>query len=256
MSLFTGIGIHRLQKPASIADHSNCFLRMNRPRVICHMVSSIDGRIDVVDWPADAPYRSEYEVIHAQYDADAWMCGRVTMEAFAAGVRTAAREDEGNAGSGLGDLYVAPGHHASYAVAVDTRGELLWASNDIGDDHLVVVVSGLAHVSHLQALQAQGISFIVAGALAVDFSLALEKLAAYFAVKTLMLEGGGQVNRAMLECGLVDEISLLIAPVVDGRAGAPSVFDGMSQSPVPLVLQAVQTLPTGVAWLRWTVRTE
>jgi riboflavin biosynthesis pyrimidine reductase len=218
------------------------------------MVSSIDGRIDVAGWPADAPYRGEYEAIHAQYGAGAWMCGRVTMEAFAAGVRTSLPEREDRAASVSGDLYVAPGRHESYAVAVDTRGELLWTSNAIGGDHLIVVVSRLAPTAHLQALRTQDISFIVAGEDAIDFPLALMQLAEHFGVQSLMLEGGGQVNRAMLEAGLVDEVSLLLAPVIDGRAGAPSVFDGMSQAPVPLVLQAVETLPTGVAWLRWAVR--
>ena len=40
-----------------------------------------------------------------------------------------------------------------------------------------------------------------------------------------MLEGGGRINGAMLRDGLIDEVSLLVAPTVDGRIGTPALFD-------------------------------
>ena len=52
----------------------------------------------------------------------------------------------------------------------------------------------------------------------VDLRLALEKLGARFGVRTLMLEGGGGINGSFLRDGLIDEVSLLVAPV---RTGAP-----------------------------------
>src|SRR5436189_3392146 len=59
-----------------------------RPRVICHMAASVDGRIVADKWP-DAPAGlREYEQIHASYAADGWRCGRVTMEPFAGGLRS------------------------------------------------------------------------------------------------------------------------------------------------------------------------
>ena len=62
---------------------------MTRPRVICHMATSVDGRIVVDGWPASvaASVRREYELVHESYDADGWICGRVTMEPFAGGLR-------------------------------------------------------------------------------------------------------------------------------------------------------------------------
>ena len=59
-----------------------------RPRVICHMAMSIDGRIVADGWPDSGAVRREYEEIHAAYEADAWMCGRITMEPFAGAVRS------------------------------------------------------------------------------------------------------------------------------------------------------------------------
>ena len=46
--------------------------------------------------------------------------------------------------------------------------------------------------------------------------------------QTLLPEGGGHINGAFLEAGLVDELSLLIAPGIDGRHDIPAVFDGIS----------------------------
>ena len=61
-----------------------------RPRVICHIATSIDGRIVVDGWPdsVSTAVRRQYEAVHASYNADGWVCGRVTMEPFAKRVRS------------------------------------------------------------------------------------------------------------------------------------------------------------------------
>ena len=50
-----------------------------RPHIICHMASSIDGKIDGA---ALRPVMraGEYEELHKQLNGDAWICGRTTME--------------------------------------------------------------------------------------------------------------------------------------------------------------------------------
>ena len=40
-----------------------------------------------------------------------------------------------------------------------------------------------------------------------------------------MLEGGGGANGALLRAGLIDELSLVICPVIDGSTGGPIVFN-------------------------------
>jgi riboflavin biosynthesis pyrimidine reductase len=59
----------------------------------------------------------------------------------------------------------------------------------------------------------------------------------------------------MLRAGLVDEVSVLIAPVVDGRMGTPAVFDvdGGDATPYRLALQAVERRADDVLWLRYRV---
>jgi hypothetical protein len=64
------------------------------------MMASVDGRIVVDGWPVSDEGRREYERVHAGYDADGWICGRITMEPFDGGVRPeaeVAREHGGGA---------------------------------------------------------------------------------------------------------------------------------------------------------------
>src|SRR3954454_5967679 len=114
---------------------------MNRPRVICHMMTSVDGRIVTEGWPQSEEGRRQYEEVHSTYDAEAWMCGRVTMEQhFAAGSRSEADVAKQYSGAARED-FVAAGDHDSYAIALDPRGRLIWESGDIEGDHVVAVLT-------------------------------------------------------------------------------------------------------------------
>jgi 2,5-diamino-6-(ribosylamino)-4(3H)-pyrimidinone 5'-phosphate reductase len=224
-----------------------------RPHVICHMAASLDGRIVVDRWPQADEQRREYETIHAAFDPDAWMCGRITMEPFAGGLRTSdevAREHHG----GPRDDFRAPGEFDSFAFALDASGRLAWQSNDISGDHVVAILSERVSDEYLAFLRERGVSYLLAGAREVDLPLALEKIGARFGVRTLLLEGGGRINGGMLAAGLVDEVSVLLAPVVDGRTGTPALFDADAGFvPRGLTLQAVEQRTGGILWLRYGV---
>jgi len=73
-----------------------------------------------------------------------------------------------------------------------------------------------------------------------------------------MLEGGGSINGSMLRAGLVDEVSVLVAPVVDARVGTAAVFDIAADDVAPrrLVLEAVERRADDVLWLRYRVLVE
>ena len=50
-----------------------------KPHIICHMLSSVDGRIDGEALEA-VTKEGEYEATAAQLGGDAWICGRTTMQ--------------------------------------------------------------------------------------------------------------------------------------------------------------------------------
>src|SRR5690349_6229190 len=114
-----------------------------RPRVICHMVSSIDGRIIPGGWPEGISVSAsrQYEQIHASYSADAWGCGRITMEPFAKAVRSAEEVESQHGSPAPRDDFSAAGDFDSFAVAFDPGGKLAWESNDISGDHVIAVVT-------------------------------------------------------------------------------------------------------------------
>jgi len=221
-----------------------------RPHIICHMLSSVDGKIDGASLKGLTP-ANEYEVTGQQLKGDAWICGRTTMqqhfadpEPFVTASRTSA---------GPQPVHVAQ-TAKSYAVAVDTMGKLQWSCAEIDGDHLICVLSEGVSLEYLGMLRSAGISYIVAGQQSVDLRQAVERLAEHFGIRTLLLEGGGHINGAFLEAGLVDELSLLIAPGIDGRQEIPSVFDGMSLSSrgaVPLRLKSVEQRENDTLWLRY-----
>ena len=228
-----------------------------RPRVICHMMASVDGRIVTEGWQLSPQAMRQYEEVHATYDADAWIVGRVTMELhFAAGRRADAEVARVHAGAPRED-FIAPGDHDSFAIALDPLGKLVWDAGEVEGDHVVTVLTHLVSDEYLATLRERGVSYLLAGGDEyVDLPLALEKIRARLGVRTLMLEGGGGINGSFLRAGLVDEVSLLVAPVADGRVGTPALFDASGDDVTPrrLALEGVERLADDVLWLRYRVQ--
>jgi riboflavin biosynthesis pyrimidine reductase len=220
------------------------------------MAASVDGRIAVDGWPASvaSAVRREYEAVHASYEADGWICGRVTMEPFAGAVRSGAEVAREHTPGAPREDFEAPGEHDSFAFAIDPSGRLDWRSNDIDGDHVVAILSERVPDDYLAFLRERGVSYLLAGAPDVDLAVALGKVGARFGVRTLMLEGGGRINGAMLRAGLIDEVSVLIAPVADGRSGMAALFDlDGDVAPQRLALESVERRAGDVLWLRYRV---
>lgn len=81
-----------------------------------------------------------------------------------------------------------------------------------------------------------------------------------FGVECVSLQGGGIIDGLMLAQGLLDEISLVVYPGIDGLAAAPSVFEcpgAMPYRPAEgQVLELIDCLRLehGLVWLRYAVR--
>lgn len=226
-----------------------------RPRVICHMISSLDGRIIVQRWGSDLSGRAEYEATAATFEAQAWLCGRVTMEKDF----TKGRQPDLRLGAGAAPLdradFVAPHQATSFAIAVDAHGKLGWESADLDGDHLIVVLTQQVGDEYLAYLRRLGISYVFGGPKTLDFARVLARLGELFPIRTILLEGGGHLNGSLLKAGLVDELSLLHYPVIDGAAASATVFEqGSDPGPAPrLQLLSVAQRPHGIVWLRYQV---
>lgn len=191
---------------------------------------SLDGRIASSRWQLSPEGRSEYEATAATHQSNAWMCGRITMAAFTNGISPAPASDSPAISK---TDYIAPHAQTSFAIALDPAGKLYWARNEIGGDHLITVLAEKVSNDYLAHLRTAGISYLFAGPDRIDLKIVLDKLASAFQIKTLLLEGGGKINGSMLQAGLIDELSILVAPFADGSNGTPTLFD------LPMTLDTV-----------------
>ena len=221
-----------------------------RPYIICHMLSSIDGRIQG-DVLANVTVDGEYERTGSALNGDAWICGRTTMQMhFADKKRFVPRRQTP---AGRRPVFVAR-HAKSYAISVDTLGKLRWSSSDISGDHIICIVSESASADYLAMLQARNISYIVSGRRSVDLSRGMQLLRKHFGVRRLLLEGGGKINGGFLEAGLIDELSLLLVPGIDGRREVPTVFDNIHPTlrrAARMKLLSVEKRKGSTLWLRY-----
>lgn len=223
-----------------------------KPYVICHMMSSVDGRILPPRWHPSVEDRGVYERLHNELGCDAWLVGRVTGQEFASRVSPY----PSYTGSSLGrENWLARPPADAWAVVLDAGGKIAWGRGDVGGDPLLVVLTHAVSDSHLAGLRQDGVSYIFAGEREIDLAAALETLNQELGIRRLLLEGGGAANGALLQAGLVDELSLLIAPSVEGVPGGPAVFD-MHDGPgalsaMGMALESCQVVEGNVVWLRY-----
>ena len=90
----------------------------------------------------------------------------------------------------------------------------------------------------------------------IDLRLALKKLRRLFGVKRMTVQGGGITNGAFLNAGLLDELSLIVAPIADGEVGVSSVFDISSKNTRVAVekmqLKSVKRYKQNCVWLKFS----
>jgi riboflavin biosynthesis pyrimidine reductase len=224
-----------------------------KPHVICHMAASVDGRTLSSRWRPKGVGAGLFERLHEELGGDAWL---VTGQEFAKGKAYAGHTDE----TFPREAWFARRDAKAYGVVLDAHGKIVWGRSDIGGDPIVVVLCERVSDAHLAGLRAEGVSYIFAGKTQLDLGLALDILNRELGIKRLLLEGGGGANGAFLRAGLVDEISLILCPAVDGAKGAPSVFDSSEAEagqPAPVQtmrLESSQMLDGGAVWLRYRVQ--
>lgn len=201
---------------------------MNRPYIICHILSALDGKItgEFMGVESARSVSEEYARIRAEYQADAWLYGTATTKEF-----TGWRKPELDFGAEVPDGdFVAEAQATLYYVSVDTQGEIGWESGTFRkagrpDAHVIEVLTEQTPAAYRAYLRKHGVSYILAGSEMLDSKLAVEKLYQLFGIDTLLICGGGTINWTFLQQGAVDELSLLLAPAADGNPDSVTVFE-------------------------------
>ncbi len=226
---------------------------MKKPYTICHMMMSVDGRIDCGMTVKIAGADEYYETLRA-LDTPTNLSGRVTaqLELAEPGAFAAKAPAEAVGRECFSKKRAARG----YQVVTDTRGTLLWRDDSASDTPLIVVTSEAAAKEYLGYLDSLHISWIACGKEQIDLRRAAEILYAEFGVERMAVVGGGTINAGFLAAGLLDEVSILLGPGIDGRKGMTATFDGlpMDTEPVDLKLLGVRSYEDGAVWLRYSLR--
>lgn len=227
---------------------------MNKPHVICHMMSSVDGRIIVKQWGTKeetSKYIGIYEETGNTLSGDAWLCGRVTMEeGFSSNKPLKLKPVEKPIKR---TDFIAEYKEASFAVAIDKSGKLNWEEPAVGGDHIITVLSESVSDEYLAYLQEKGVSYLFGGEKEINFDSVFKRLYSIFKIKTLLIEGGGHINGSVMKAGLIDELSLLICPAVDGKDGTQASLDHGKTLGTQLKLESVEKLKHDIIWLKYKV---
>lgn len=224
-----------------------------KPYIISHMMTSVDGRIDcpmVGQLSTD-----EYYIALERLGTCSKLSGRVTTALECTAVKEENSPMEGNP-IGHTSVYVAK-QSDEYTIIMDTHGKLRWQSNEADGHPLICIVSEQISEKYLDHLRELGISWIAIGKERIDLRQTVELLNEHFGVKRLAIVGGGHICGGFLEAGLIDEVSIMVAPGIDGRKGQTAVFDGISHTecaPYKLKLESVEQWETDIVWLRYKVK--
>ena len=99
----------------------------------------------------------------------------------------------------------------------DDAKTIIAVANEFKDD--------LKQSEKYETFKNRGVKFFFSGDERVDL-VALMSFLHEEGIEKLMLEGGSTLNFSMIKAGLIDEISICVAPMIVGGANAKTFFDG------------------------------
>jgi len=221
------------------------------PRVILHSGASVDGRIDWLTMDLGLFYG-----LAATFAPDAMITGADTMlAAYAAPAEEAEAAPEADAPAG-------ETNESNLLLAiVDSRGRVdNWPriQREPWWRQAIALCAGSTPRGYLDHLDALGVEYLVAGEERVDLRAALEALHERYGVETVQVDSGGTLAGAMLRAGLVDEVSLLVAPTLVGGTSPRSIYRApdleSADGVIPLELLQAEKVEGNHLWLRYAVR--
>lgn len=219
------------------------------PKLVLHNAVSADGRFDWIE-----PDLGAFYGIAERFREDATLAGSETMLTAYPAEEAETGEEE------MEPAEFEPSGSLPLLVVPDSRGHLRFWRKLLREPYWrggVALCSRATPPDYLAYLEEIGVDHIVAGKDRVDMRAALEELAARFGVRVVRADCGGTLNGVLLRAGLVDEVSLVIDPVLVGGTSPNSVFLApdleSSGGVIPLELIGLERLEGGSVWLHYAV---
>jgi 2,5-diamino-6-(ribosylamino)-4(3H)-pyrimidinone 5'-phosphate reductase len=143
----------------------------------------------------------------------------------------------------------------SYWVVVDSeavlKGKLHFYRRSEYCRDIIVLVSESTDKSYLDYLKEREYDFVVAGEKQIDLKKSFDVLSDRYETNTVLVDSGRGLTNAMLNQGLVDEISLLVLPVIVGEK-SENLFSNITKQ-VKLTELKEETFPGGYVHLHYKI---
>lgn len=95
---------------------------------------------------------------------------------------------------------------------------------------IIILTTARTSPANLRRLRILADEVKICGKTSIHFPSALRWLRRKWKVKRLLCEGGGEINAALFEARLVDEVHITLCPVIFGGNHAPTPADGQGFS--------------------------
>ena len=193
-----------------------------RPFVFINVAVSADGKMDTFQRKSSSISSAEDKarVMRLRAEADAVMVGGKTL--LGESPKLTVKDPALRAERIAKDLPENPMKVGVVSRAnLKTDGDFLTA----GPARRVIFTTTQTPPEQINILSNLGVEVHILGEKRVDLIKALETLH-QLRVRRLMVEGGGTLNFELLRLGLVDELSVYVAPKIFGGGSAPTMADG------------------------------
>lgn len=225
-------------------------------------MGSVDGRILVDRWSQPYGETSMQEILNVyretgrSLNTDAWTFGKNTIteifpKKFSVNTATPLTDSDER-------IFKSQRSSGRMFISVDPDADILYPTNTLRGDDILAVIGENASREYLEYLRGKGASYIVVKDI-TNLEAAFETVNLEFGVRSVSLQGGGVFDGAMLAEGLVDELSYVVYPGIDGTADSVSIFHYIGQktgSPaagLSLQLISAEAKAGGAVWLRYKV---
>ena len=223
---------------------------MNRPYTFINIAMTADGKIDTFErvGAAISSKRDKERVDELRAAADGILVGGKTLleEQPKLTVKSEPLR-EGRIQRGLSPNPIKIGVATVADIPLDS--EFITA----GPARVVIFTTSQTSIPQLEKLRSSGIEIFVDNAPRVDLSkmmLTIKKMG----VDHLMVEGGGTINFELMRLGLVDELTIYMAPMIFGGANSPTLADGsgvMRDAALELKLMDIEKWDDDGVFLRY-----
>jgi len=217
---------------------------MDRPFIFINVAMTADGKIDTVQRKGAtiSSQRDKNRVDQVRAEADAVMVGGRTLldEDPKLTVKSEALREE-RVKRGLTPNPIKVG------IVSEINEESLSKFLHEGGARIVIFTTSRTSKDQLASLRSQNVEVFVHEGGRVNLKQAMQTLKK-IGIERLMVEGGATLNFEMVKLGLVDEISMYVAPMIFGGEDAPTMAAGSGferSAAVPLKLIKVEQWEDG-----------